>query len=53
MRCAGPPRSHPTAVNRVIGNLVVEEDPMFGGGFLSVSGVCQTSARTLHVPWFS
>jgi hypothetical protein len=26
------------AVNRVVGNLVVEEDPALGGGFLSVSG---------------
>ena len=26
------------AVNRVVGNLIVEEDPMFGGGHLSVSG---------------
>jgi hypothetical protein len=25
-------------VNRVVGNLIVEEDPVFGGGHLSVSG---------------
>ena len=34
------------AVNRVLGNLVVEEDPAFGGGHLLVSG---KSRARLHV----
>ena len=30
--------SRPAVVNRVVGNLVVEADPVFGGGELSVEG---------------
>ena len=32
-------------VNRIIGNLVVEQDPIFGGGHLEVSGAANSSSN--------
>lgn len=36
-------------VNRVIGNLVVEQDPIFGGGHLQVSGSANASSNKFRL----
>ena len=38
-----------SGVNRVIGNLVVERDPIFGGGYLHVGGTSSTSNNSFHL----
>lgn len=35
--------------NRVVGNLVVEKDPTFGGGALNLTGMVFSVACTCHV----